>query len=304
MELRDIEYFLVVAKHGHLGRAAEALGMSQSALSKSLRRLEREMRAKLVRRTPKGVELTAEGSTLLSRTERLRLSLDDITREVADVSRGLAGHLRIGAGTGYAHHLLPAACTKMAKEAPNVTLNITFPGGLVETTKALRNGEVDLLITMMRASSEHGLVQEHLYDDEYVVCASVNHRLARKKNVTLADVAEERWAIADPTFAIWRHLHKVFEEHGLPPPHVTVETGPQVVRFPVIASSDLLGYTWTSLVRQAMPQLRLVALHVKELELNFDAAVAYRKDGYLSPAARRFIEILKTTAKEMAAAKR
>jgi DNA-binding transcriptional LysR family regulator len=300
MELRDIEYFSVVAKHGHLGRAAEALGMSQSALSKCLRRLEQEMRAKLVKRTPKGVELTAEGSTLFLRTDRLRLSLDDIRREVADVSRGLAGHLRIGAGTGYAHHLLPAACNKMVKEAPNVTLNITFPGGLTETTKGLRNGEIDLLITMMRAPPEHDLVQEHLYDDEYVVCASANHRLARKKKVTLADVAEERWAVADPTFAIWRHLHKVFQDHGMAPPHIAVETGPQVVRFPVIASSDLLGYTWTSLVRQAMPDLCLVALHVKELELSFGVAVAYRKDAYLSPAARRFIDILKAAAKEIA----
>ena len=67
MELRDIEYFTVVAQHGHLGRAAAALGLSQPALSKSLRRLESALQAKLVKRTTKGVELTLEGSTLLAR---------------------------------------------------------------------------------------------------------------------------------------------------------------------------------------------------------------------------------------------
>ena len=61
MELRDVEYFAVVAENGHLGRAAEALGISQPALSKSLGRLEAVIGAKLVRRTSKGVELTAEG---------------------------------------------------------------------------------------------------------------------------------------------------------------------------------------------------------------------------------------------------
>ena len=303
MELRDIEYFSVVAKHRHLGRAAEALGMSQSALSKSLRRLEQEMRAKLVKRTPKGVELTAEGSTLLSRADRLRVSIDDITREVADVSLGLAGLLRIGAGTGYSHHLLPAACTRMVREAPNVALNITFPGGLLETTKALRHGEIDLLVTMMRTPQEPDLVQEHLYDDKIVVFASVNHRLARRNKVTLADVAEERWAMADSTYSLWHHLHKVFKEHGLAPPHITIETGAQALRYPVIASSDLLGYAWRSLVRQAMQHLSLVELSVKELELSFGAAVTYRKKGYLSPAARRFIDILKATAKEMTQAR-
>ena len=57
MDLRDVEYFAVVAQHGHLGRAAEALGLGQPALSMSLRRLEKSAQAKLVKRTPKGVEL-------------------------------------------------------------------------------------------------------------------------------------------------------------------------------------------------------------------------------------------------------
>ena len=58
MELRDIEYFAVIAEHGHLGRASEALGLSQPALSKSLRRLEEAVEARLFNRTPKGMELT------------------------------------------------------------------------------------------------------------------------------------------------------------------------------------------------------------------------------------------------------
>jgi len=53
MELREIEYFAVIAEHGHLGRAAEVLGLSQPALSKSLRRLEQALQAKLVKRTSK-----------------------------------------------------------------------------------------------------------------------------------------------------------------------------------------------------------------------------------------------------------
>ena len=62
MELRDIEYFAVVAEHGNLRRASEALGLSPPALSKSLRRLEESMQAKLVERTPKGVALTPVGA--------------------------------------------------------------------------------------------------------------------------------------------------------------------------------------------------------------------------------------------------
>ena len=302
MELRDIEYFAVVAKHGNLGRAAEVLGLSQSALSKCLRRLELEMHAKLVRRTPKGVELTAEGSTLVSRAHRLRLSLNDVAREVSDVSKGLAGDLRVGAGAGFALHLLPLACHTLARDAPNVTLKLRDLGQ-GDSFRSLRNGEIDLAVAATSAFLEEDLSQEFLYDDKYIVCASANHRLAGKKTVTLADVARERWTISGPTFATWRRIHQVFEERGLTTPRVTVETGNPALRLPLVASSDLLGYSWASLVRRAAPHLRVVQLRVRELTLPLRISVAFRNDGYLSPVARRFIEILKTTAKEIVSEK-
>ena len=65
MQLRDLEYFAAVAEHGNLGRAAEALDLSQPALSKSVRRLELWAGTKLVQRTPKGVELTADRKSVV-----------------------------------------------------------------------------------------------------------------------------------------------------------------------------------------------------------------------------------------------
>jgi DNA-binding transcriptional LysR family regulator len=115
MELRDIEYFAVIAEHGHLGRAADALGLSQPALSKSLRRLEQALQVKLVKRTPKGVEWTAEGSVLLLRVRELRLSLQGVAREIADVSQGRVGHLRIGVSAAISEQLLSVAFANAAQ---------------------------------------------------------------------------------------------------------------------------------------------------------------------------------------------
>src|SRR6185369_8911919 len=125
MDLRDIEYFVVVARHGHLGRAAEALGLGQPALSMSLRRLEKSAEAKLVKRTPKGVELTAVGAALLSHVSRLKLARDDLAREVADLAQGRAGHLRVGSSPSNAEVLLPEACSALLIEAPKVTIDVS-----------------------------------------------------------------------------------------------------------------------------------------------------------------------------------
>ena len=82
-----IEYFEEIAEQRHLGRAAQRLGLSQPALSKSLRRLEDAMQVKLFVRNAKGLELNAEGSLLLARARDLRLSLRNVAREVTDVVR-------------------------------------------------------------------------------------------------------------------------------------------------------------------------------------------------------------------------
>ena len=81
MELRDFEYFAVLAHFGNVRLASEALDLTPGALSKSLHRLERELQARLFERTSKGVELTSVGTALLFRVQHLRSSLDDVARD-------------------------------------------------------------------------------------------------------------------------------------------------------------------------------------------------------------------------------
>lgn len=297
-QLRDIEYFSVVAEHGNLGRAAEGLGLSQPALSKSLRRLEKSMEAKLVKRTFKGVELTAVGAALFSHVRRLRFALDDVTREVADLTHGRTGHLRIGTYPISAHYLVPAACAALLKEAPRVTFKVTVLNRQ-DQLSALRHGELDLALTMLHASRHEDLAEEYLFDDELAVYASANHRLAKKTRVTLADLAQERWAVAG-IGGILQRFQQVFLDAGLPPLEITMESTSLPLRNSVVASSDLLGWASKRALLEAAPPTRLAELRVKELRHTRRVGVIYRKDAYLSPAARRFIEILKATAKEIA----
>ncbi len=299
MELRDIEYFATVAEHGHLGRAAEALGLSQPALSKSLRRLEKALQAKLVTRTPKGIDLTAEGSVLLANVSPLRLSLQDVARKIADMSAGAAGHLRIGAAPGAADYLLPAAFGTLLNDAPNVTVSVTVEPEPVMVA-ALRNGQLDLVVTRLAAPPYESIIQKRLYDDDFIVYASADHRLARLLRVEIADVAQERWAFPAIDGVVCKWAQRVFADHGLAPPRVTLVGGPMQIRLQAIGSSHLLGIAPRQIVQQIAPRLRLIEIPVKELAWSRHVAVGYRKDAYLSPVALRFIDVLKATAKKLA----
>jgi DNA-binding transcriptional LysR family regulator len=298
MELRDIEYFAVVARHGHLGRAAEALGLGQPALSMSLRRLERSAQAKLVKRTPKGVEVTAVGAALLSHAERLRLARDDLAREVADLAHGRAGHLRLGASPSNVDVTLPDACSALLMQASKVTLNVTVLDNDA-LLPALHKGELDLALTHTRQLSSPDVVLESVREDEFVVYCAAGHRLVRRRSIALSDLAQERWAVATSatqSLAPLNVLTKACEDAGLPPPAIALVSDLVMFRLRAVARSDLLGIAVRPNVEEVAERFSLKVLPFKRPEWTRRVAVAYRKDGYLSPAARRFIEILKTTA--------
>jgi DNA-binding transcriptional LysR family regulator len=298
MELRDIEYFEEIAEQRHLGRAAERLGLSQPALSKSLRRLEDALQVKLFDRNPKGLELTAEGSLLLARARDLRLSLRNVAREVTDVSQGRAGVLRIGVGPTVPTRLISRALGRLLHEAPRVSARVTVSDA-DEIVPALRKGQLDLNINVMHVSPPEGLCYVRLYEDETVVCASRGHRLSSQSQVRLEELCNARWALSESVLPAQQRLRQVFEEHGLPRPQVALECRSLSVRLQAVVSSDLLAYTSRSVIEQAVAEgYAVVVLPVQELAWLRPTGAIHRNEPYLHAAARRFIDILKVCSSE------
>ena len=291
MELRDIEYFAVMAEHGNVRRASEALNLSPPALSKSLRRLEQSLQARIFTRTPKGIELTAVGSALLAQVKRIRLTLADVAREAADLAQGRAGHLRIGVGPAIAE-LLPAAYAALVDEAPRLTAVIEISDNDV-MFPALRNGTLDLIVNAIPEFSMSGLAVEHLFDDDYVVCASARHRLAKSERVPMSALAKERWVLTTPNIPAQQLLDRAFRDRGLRPPECAVEVRSARLRLQLVAVTDLLCFISTNALRAVSRSLRVCELPVKDLKLRRSIGVIYREDAYLSPLARRLIDILK-----------
>ena len=298
MDLRDIEYFAVIAEHGHLGRAAEALGLGQPALSISLRRLERAAEARLVKRTPKGVELTAIGNALLSHVGRLRLARNDLAREMSDLAHGKAGFLRVGASPGNAESLLPEACSALLREAPRVTLTLTVQDNDA-LLPSLATGELDIVVIHAVHKAHAGLEQVPLREDRFVVYCRPAHPLARRSAPTLRDLAQERWVSTAAAVAGW--LQPAFQERGLPPPQHALISDSVAVRNRTLASADLMGLASSRVVNTGTCSARFRILAVKDAIWTRSVAAVYRRDGYLPPAAKRFVEILKQAARDGAA---
>lgn len=301
MDLRDIEYFTAIAEHRHLGRAAEALGLGQPALSISLRRLEKAANAKLVLRTPKGVELTSVGAALLTHVGKLRLARDDLAREIADLAHGQAGTLRIGASPSNALAVLPEVCSTLLSDSPKLTLSVSLLDNEA-LLPVLRKGELDVVIGHTQQFRYPDLTEIIIQQDEFVAFCAAGHRLAQRKSLSLVDLANERWVATEANAnAPWLSLRQAFGERELPPPKIALVSPLPALNLRAVATSDMLGISNKRSVAASAAALRLTILPVKDLVWVRHAVVVHRNDTYLSPVAKRFIEAMKAAAKNTAA---
>ena len=158
MELRQLEYFAAVARHRHFTRAADALYVTQSALSQQVRRLEAELGLALFARTPRGVELTAAGTDLLVRAEAVLAEVAAARAEMDQHAGALRGMVRLAATTADTLRL-PGALAAFHAEHPGVGIALRQGSG-AEVVDLVRRGSADLAVAALgdgAASAEPGL---------------------------------------------------------------------------------------------------------------------------------------------------
>lgn len=201
LDLRLVRYFTVVAEHGHFGRAATALRIAQPSLSRQIRRLEQQLGARLLDRTPRGTTLTAAGTAFLPQARSL---LRAAARAGAQ-ARAAASPGRVVVGYTNGIIITPAA-RAMRAARPDADVRIRHVA-FDEPHVALLDHQVDVLVARLPFPTR-GLRVTVLYEEPRAVLVSREHRLAGKETVTLDDIADEpmpRLPGADPVWtAYWR----------------------------------------------------------------------------------------------------
>jgi len=198
-DLRLVRYFTVVAEHRHFGRAAEELRVAQPSLSRQIQRLEHDLGARLLDRTPQGTRLTEAGEVFLPQAKALLKS----AAQAAAQARAAAQPSRIT--LGYTTNII---ITKAARELRN-----RHPDADVQTLHvdwgnvrdALLDHRVDAVVARLPFPID-GLHVTVLYDEPRGVLLSTEHPLAERESLTLDDIADEPLPrVEDPAWnAFWR----------------------------------------------------------------------------------------------------
>lgn len=293
MDLRDLRYFEAIAELQHLGQASARLHRTQPALTSSIRRLEADCGTPLFERAGRGIRLTEAGRVLQKWAQRMRFDMEDAQRELAAIGAGLTGHVRIGIVPTAAQFLLPAVARQLLQEAPGVTLRTVV--GLVDTLQPqLRAGELDLVVGT-ETVVEPGYVSRRLAEDTIVVAASEAHEVFRGA-ARLRDLTGYRWALQPPGAPTRDWLDHSFDRHGLPRPQVQVETTMLLMLPALIVQTGLLSFISRHHLQGAarIPGLREVPIRGAAMKRRL--VVIYRANSFLSPAARRLIDLLVKSA--------
>lgn len=201
LDLRLVGYFVAVAEYRHFGRAAAALRVAQPSLSRQIRRLEQQLGARLLDRTPQGTRLTEAGEVFLPRAEALLRSAAQATAQV----RAAAQPSRIVIGYTMGMIVTPAV-RQLRREHPDADVQVTHVDWH-QARDALLDHRVDALVTRLPFPTDR-LHVTVLYDEPRVLAMSIDHRLAGRESVTLDEIADEpmpRMRHSDPAWsAFWR----------------------------------------------------------------------------------------------------
>lgn len=289
MDLRDLAYFETIAELGHLGLAAEKLGRTKPALTKSVRRLEADIGAPLFQRQGRQIFLTEVGHVLHRKARQMRAAMEAAVAELGDFVSGAAGHIRIGTGPTVAEYILPDLLQRMLTELPGVTTEIMVDLGH-SLRLALAENRVDFIISTILPRDSQEFVAHAYASDDVVVVASRDHPL-NGRPFGLQDLLEYKWALPSRTVATRQWLDWVFTSRGLRSPEAQIETSSLQVLPTLIRRTNILGFTPRSNLGVGGVAATLVELPFDATTMRRQLGILHRRTFEMSPAMNRLLRI-------------
>jgi LysR family transcriptional regulator of gallate degradation len=292
VDIRRLDYFLKIAELRSMTAAAAALHVTQPTLTKSIKLLEEELGVSLLRRLPRGVELTIYGQSLVRHAQAVRVQLDSAIGELDGLRTGAEGQVMIGAGPSWLRRHLPLALVRALAERPRLKVRV-FGGFDEALLRSLRHGDLDFVVAELPPDGAPDLEIEPLTSDMLGLCCRANHPLTRKKRKpTLESLLTYPWALPANNAGARRKLDSLFISRGLKPPVPTVETESMAFLFAFVRSSDALTFT-TSTTTHQPEGAGLKMLDIPALRTSRGAGIISRRGAWLSPAAQSVITELK-----------
>jgi LysR family pca operon transcriptional activator len=294
IRLRHLQCFLAVVRGGNLRRAADALAITQPAVTKTLNELEEILGVRLFERGRRGALPTPEAEVFLRHAQA---SADALGQAVDSVLRGQdEAPLRLGVLPTVSPSLVPHALHALRAERPNAFVQVAT-GRNRELLALLRQHELDAVVGRMAEPDEMiGLTFELLYAEPLVLAVRAGHPLLGLRKPAPAAIAEQS-IVLPPVGTIIRHaVDSWFTQHGIAPRGALTETLSISLARALALGSDTLWFTPRLAAEPDLDSGTLVALPLSTAGSEEPVGLLLRTDNLPSAALRSLLAALRAQA--------
>lgn len=288
MEIRHLEYFIEVSRHKSFSKAAEVTHISQPTISKAIKDLESELGKTLFYRSTKYVELTDAGEIILEQAQQIVASFRNIHTQLAGLEKLQTGKIHIGlppitAVTTFSHML-----GAFKRNYPKINIQL-FEYGPKKIEASLQDGLLDIGIFTPE--------DPNLFDwiwferDTHCVIMHPNHPLAQYEQIDYQHLNGEQLIIYNSDYKLHDMIINGCNQAGFSP-DIAFETSQRELMTQMVTAQLGLGLLPSKICQHLDPAI-IASRPLSDLHLCLKLALTWKKDRYLSLAARHFLTFMK-----------
>ena len=287
MDIRTLRAFVEVVRQGGFSQAAKTVFVTQSAISKAVRQLEDEVGIPLLERIGHHSRMTAAGEVVYARALRILAEREDLLAELDEI-RGLKrGALHLGLPPIGSNTLFAPVFAKYRKRFPGIDIRLVEQGS-TRLEEMLESGDIELGASLLPIAQ--GFATQPVRCEPLVALLPAGHDAAFKTRIQFEDLADTALILFEKGFALNRVLIAAARRKNIDP--VIAARSSQIDFITELVAANLGVSFLPRMIARQRPHPGVRYIELAEPDTQWDMAMIWRQNGFLSHAARAWLEIV------------
>jgi DNA-binding transcriptional LysR family regulator len=293
INLNQLRVFYEAARSGSFTGAARKLFITQPAVTAQMKTFEDQCNLKLFKKKGRRLYLTDEGNTLYEYARRIfeyEREVEDVIEEMRELKRGI---LRLGTSKAYARYFMPFLISSFREAYPHIKVYLD-EGSSLDIIRSLVNLKNEVAV-IAKVEDDPNVTFLPFKQDQLVLILAPNHRLARRKSVSLHELVDDPMIMKEAGSGTRKRVNELFGGKGLTP-NVLMETSNTEFIKQLVQRGEGISFLVDETVAVDIREKRLATVPVAGETPFLDVSIAYLEAQHLSHPARAFVEMLKKMA--------
>jgi DNA-binding transcriptional LysR family regulator len=289
MQIENFKIFADLVETKSFSKAAKLNGITQSAVSQQARSMERTFKTLMIDRSQKQFNLTREGQRIYEAAKEILHGYEKLQSELQEMKKVISGTIRISTIYSIGLHELPPYIKKFLHDFPSVNVRIEYRRSNLVYEDILHNSVDFGLVAFPQRTRQIEMIP--FRNDRLILIANPNHPLAKADDVDIKTLAEHKFIGFDPDIPTRKAVDQIFRDYKLEITPVMEFDNIETVKRAVEIDHGI-AIVPQATVLQEVRQGTLVTINFKGKEFTRPLAIMHRKGRVLTPAMKKFIDIL------------